>query len=208
MCAGIFPNSIVNHTMVCLSLDGNSDKVRENIGHSSGDRDLEPKTKRNSRNTHTHYKMNPDIALTVQGIQSWTTGYDTRSSYNLAWATFGGDTDEQFCQCYCTSGAFFHFWSSVPMSTKLNVLHMCCLDLLKTIVTSAFKCCLHMITFIEKGLLPQLQFQENLFFFFFFGATLRTTEGKWNISVWVTTPTKIPKVKCSKVKPSQYHTVC
>lgn len=73
---------------------------------------LNLKTKRNSRKTHgaksakkntqpSLHRTGPDIVLTVQGIQSGSTGYDTRFSNNCAWATFGGSTYETFCQCYC-----------------------------------------------------------------------------------------------------------
>lgn len=89
---------------------------------------LNPKTKRNTEtHTHTHYKMNtrnnikaqpsayspgPDVVLTMQGIQAWSTGYDTSSPLNRAWATF--------CQFYVRE----HFWFLLPITTKLNLFQM------------------------------------------------------------------------------------
>lgn len=199
-----FPKFYCESDNVCLSLDGNYDKVRENIGPSSEDWNLEPKDKEKfQKHSHTRHKMNkhkniradtqthawqstystgPDTVLTGQGIQSLSTGYDTRSSYNRTWATFGGGTEEQFCQFYVQE----HF------ATQTEFIPYFPLHLLKAIVTPAFKCLPTHDYFQRKA--KTIRLLLNLHFF---DATHRTRYSEWKIMVSITI-TKAHIVKCSK----------
>lgn len=105
-----------------------SDEVGENPGGSSEDWNLEPK-KTNNRTKHarphpqthtdTHRRpclyTGPDMVLRVEGTRAASTGYDKKSYYTRARATF---IDEQFFM------SFFHFWSLLPITIKLNLLHV------------------------------------------------------------------------------------
>ena len=87
---------------------------------------LNRKTKTKSRNTQTQWSTcctGPDTVPTAQGIQPWSTGYDTRSSYNGAWATFGGGTWWAILPVSCP-GAFWHFLMFTAKTTKLNSFQM------------------------------------------------------------------------------------
>lgn len=97
---------------------------------------LNLKTKRNSsknahwkkpthiskRRTQSTCRTGPDIALTVQGIQSWSTGYDPLTTVHRqhleATQTSNSASVTVFLAAFC------HFWSSLSVTTKLNPFHM------------------------------------------------------------------------------------
>lgn len=122
-CAGIFPNSTVNHTMVRLFLT-RSEKILEAVQRTGT---LNQKRQTIAQNTlaHTHKHTRthrrpclctgPDMFLRVEGTRAASTGYDKKSYYTRARATF---IDEQFFM------SFFHFWSLLPITIKLNLLHV------------------------------------------------------------------------------------
>lgn len=135
--AGFFPNLIVRQTIVCLSLDGDSDKVRENIGPSSEEWNLEPR-QREIPQTHTHAHTHKNTAAytevhteldTVKGIQSQSTGYDTRSSEKCSRLVSDSGTDWQFQFLpFCRFDPGFQCGGKLILVCFLRLLNGACLQ--------------------------------------------------------------------------------